>query len=76
VVKQLFGLHETHERDGANAISGATNPELSSSLSLTFFLSRACSARRMRRRKRRRKRRRRRTLWMILVSKWMHNGSI
>jgi hypothetical protein len=68
-VKQLFGLHETQERDGANAISGASNPELS--LSLTFFLSRACSARRMRRRKRRR-----RTLWMILVSKWMHNGSI
>jgi hypothetical protein len=72
VVKQLFGLHETQERDGANAISGASNPELS--LSLTFFLSRACSAGRMRRRKRRR--RRRRTLWMILVSKWMHNGSI
>jgi hypothetical protein len=69
VVKQLFGLHETQERDGANAISGASNPELS----LTFFLSRTCSAGRMRRRKRRR---RRRTLWMILVSKWMHNGSI
>jgi hypothetical protein len=70
VVKQLFGLHETQERDGANAISGASNPELS----LTFFLSRACSAGRMRRRKRRR-RRRKRTLWMIFVSKWMHNGS-
>jgi len=39
-VKQLFGLHETQERDGANAISGASNPELSSTLSHVLPLAR------------------------------------
>jgi hypothetical protein len=74
-VKQLFGLHETQERDGANAISGASNPELSSTLSHVLPLARLlCREDEEKRRKRRR--RRRRTLWMILVSKWMHNGSI